>query len=141
MFLNMDYHPLMYGRNHKALDQQIQLAPHLVQTPNLVNSLGMLHPINMQSLGRGRENGKVSAFGMLSPDVSRLAFNPKSNNLDVFSELAYQQERQNAAAWASAYPSHFNRFKKQRRTNGPQTSARRPRRNDNQKRGEEIKIK
>ena len=55
LFFHTDYRPLVRDVNHHVLDEQTQLAPHLMPPPFLVNMDGDPYPPNLQRLVPGRE--------------------------------------------------------------------------------------
>uniref|UniRef100_A0A915KXU4 Bromo domain-containing protein n=1 Tax=Romanomermis culicivorax TaxID=13658 RepID=A0A915KXU4_ROMCU len=55
-FFHTDYRPLIRDANQYVLDEQTQLAPHLMPSPFLVNSDGDPHPPAIQKRVPGREN-------------------------------------------------------------------------------------
>ncbi|KAK7075021.1 Bromodomain and WD repeat-containing protein 3 [Halocaridina rubra] len=56
LFFHTDYRPLMRDANHHVLDEQTQMAPHLMPPPFLVNMDGDPYPPQYQRLVPGREN-------------------------------------------------------------------------------------
>ncbi|OCT93763.1 bromodomain and WD repeat-containing protein 1 isoform X2 [Xenopus laevis] len=56
MFFHTDYRPLCIDGNHYVLDEQTQLAPHLMPPPFLVDGDGNPHEPKYQRLVPGREN-------------------------------------------------------------------------------------
>ena len=56
LFFHTDYRPLMRDANHHVLDEQTQIAPHLMPPPFLVNMDGDPYPPEYQRLVPGREN-------------------------------------------------------------------------------------
>ncbi|KAE8621436.1 hypothetical protein XENTR_v10004832 [Xenopus tropicalis] len=56
MFFHTDYRPLCIDGNHYVLDEQTQLAPHLMPPAFLVDSDGNPHEPKFQRLVPGREN-------------------------------------------------------------------------------------
>ncbi|XP_057373055.1 bromodomain and WD repeat-containing protein 3-like [Daphnia carinata] len=58
IFFHTDYRPLIRDAHHHVLDEQTQLAPHLMPPPFLVDSEGNPYPPHMQRLVPGRENLK-----------------------------------------------------------------------------------
>ncbi|XP_066989661.1 bromodomain and WD repeat-containing protein 3 isoform X3 [Macrobrachium rosenbergii] len=56
LFFHTDYRPLMRDSNHHVLDEQTQMAPHLMPPPFLVNMDGDPYPPEYQRLVPGREN-------------------------------------------------------------------------------------
>lgn len=55
-FFHTDYRPLLRDANHYVIDEQTQLAPHLMPPPFLVDIDGNPHPPEYQRLVPGREN-------------------------------------------------------------------------------------
>ncbi|XP_022655767.1 PH-interacting protein-like isoform X2 [Varroa destructor] len=55
-FFHTDYRPLIRDANHHVLDEQSQLAPHLLPPPFLVDIDGNPYPAAIQRLVPGREN-------------------------------------------------------------------------------------
>ncbi|KAB7498071.1 Bromodomain and WD repeat-containing protein 3, partial [Armadillidium nasatum] len=66
LFFHTDYRPLVRDINHHVLDEQTQLAPHLMPPPFLVNIDGDPYPPDLQRLVPGRENCRVD---QLIPNV------------------------------------------------------------------------
>ena len=58
IFFHTDYRPLIRDAHHHVLDEQTQLAPHLMPPPFLVDSEGNPYPPALQRLVPGRENLK-----------------------------------------------------------------------------------
>ena len=58
MFFHTDYRPLIRDAHHHVLDEQTQLAPHLMPPPFLVDSDGNPYPPALQRLVPGREHLK-----------------------------------------------------------------------------------
>nr|XP_053636652.1 bromodomain and WD repeat-containing protein 3-like [Cherax quadricarinatus] len=56
LFFHTDYRPLMRDANNHVLDEQTQMAPHLMPPPFLVNMDGDPYPPEYQRLVPGREN-------------------------------------------------------------------------------------
>ncbi|XP_065578986.1 PH-interacting protein-like [Artemia franciscana] len=56
LFFHTDYRPLIRDANHHVLDEQTQLAPHLMPPPFIVDSEGNPYPPDIQRLVPGREN-------------------------------------------------------------------------------------
>lgn len=55
LFFHTDYRPLIRDSNNYALDEQTQIAPHLMSPPFLVDIDGNPYPPNVQRLVPGRE--------------------------------------------------------------------------------------
>jgi len=55
MFFHTDYRPLVYDANSYVIDEQMQIAPHLMPAPFLVDIDGNPHPSQYQRLVPGRE--------------------------------------------------------------------------------------
>ncbi|OQR74142.1 bromodomain and WD repeat-containing protein 3-like [Tropilaelaps mercedesae] len=55
-FFHTDYRPLIRDSTHHVLDEQSQMAPHLLPPPFLVDIDGNPYPARMQRLVPGREN-------------------------------------------------------------------------------------
>ncbi|CAL4083048.1 unnamed protein product, partial [Meganyctiphanes norvegica] len=55
LFFHTDYRPLLRDANHHVLDEQTQMAPHLMPPPFLVNMDGNPYPPEYQKLVPGRE--------------------------------------------------------------------------------------
>lgn len=58
VFFHTDYRPLIRDAHHHVLDEQTQLAPHLMPPPFLVDSDGNPYPPALQRLVPGREHLK-----------------------------------------------------------------------------------
>lgn len=58
IFFHTDYRPLIRDAHHHVLDEQTQLAPHLMPPPFLVDSDGNPYPPAFQKLVPGREHLK-----------------------------------------------------------------------------------
>ena len=58
IFFHTDYRPLIRDAHHHVLDEQTQLAPHLMPPPFLVDSDGNPYPPVLQRLVPGREQFK-----------------------------------------------------------------------------------
>lgn len=56
LFFHTDYRPLMRDANQTVLDEQTQVAPHLMPPPFLVDVDGNPYPPNLQRLVPGREH-------------------------------------------------------------------------------------
>ncbi|KRT78658.1 WD40 domain-containing protein, partial [Oryctes borbonicus] len=56
LFFHTDYRPLVRDANHMVLDEQTQVAPHLMPPPFLVDIDGNPYPPMLQRLVPGREN-------------------------------------------------------------------------------------
>lgn len=56
MFFHTDYRPLVRDVNHQVLDEQTQIAPHLMPPPFLVDIDGNPYPPYLQRLVPGRES-------------------------------------------------------------------------------------
>ncbi|KAB0802050.1 hypothetical protein PPYR_04236 [Photinus pyralis] len=59
LFFHTDYRPLVRDNNHVALDEQTQIAPHLMPPPFLVDVDGNPYPPMIQQLVPGREFCKI----------------------------------------------------------------------------------
>ncbi|KAJ8985649.1 hypothetical protein NQ317_015145 [Molorchus minor] len=59
LFFHTDYRPLVRDSNHYALDEQTQIAPHLMPPPFLVDIDGNPYPPMLQRLVPGREHCNV----------------------------------------------------------------------------------
>ncbi|CAG0918143.1 unnamed protein product [Notodromas monacha] len=57
LFFHTDYRPLMRDANNYVLDEQTQVAPHLMPPPILVDMAGNPHPDEFQYLVPGRDTG------------------------------------------------------------------------------------
>jgi len=55
MYFHTDYRPLVRDMNNYVLDEQTQLAPHLMPPPFLVDVDGNPYPPRIQRLVPGRE--------------------------------------------------------------------------------------
>ncbi|XP_074595391.1 bromodomain and WD repeat-containing protein [Brevipalpus obovatus] len=58
VFFHTDYRPLVRDSSHYVIDEQTQIAPHLMPPPFLVDIDGNPHPPPVQRLVPGRENCK-----------------------------------------------------------------------------------
>ena len=58
LFFHTDYRPLVRDTNQFVLDEQTQLAPHLMPPPFLVNMDGNPYPPSLQRLVPGRSSCK-----------------------------------------------------------------------------------
>jgi len=58
MFFHTDYRPLVRDANNYVIDEQMQIAPHLMPSPFLVDIDGNPHPAHYQRLVPGREDCK-----------------------------------------------------------------------------------
>ena len=56
MFFHTDYRPLIRDANNYVIDEQTQIAPHLMPAPFLVDIDGNPHPAHYQRLVPGREH-------------------------------------------------------------------------------------
>lgn len=56
LFFHTDYRPLVRDASHNVLDEQTQVAPHLMPPPFLVDIDGNPYPPYLQRLVPGREN-------------------------------------------------------------------------------------
>jgi len=56
MFFHTDYRPLIRDANNYVIDEQMQIAPHLMPAPFLVDIDGNPHPAHDQRLVPGRED-------------------------------------------------------------------------------------
>jgi len=56
MFFHTDYRPLIRDANNYVIDEQMQIAPHLMPSPFLVDIDGNPHPAHYQRLVPGRED-------------------------------------------------------------------------------------
>ncbi|XP_054271446.1 bromodomain and WD repeat-containing protein 3-like isoform X1 [Macrosteles quadrilineatus] len=56
LFFHTDYRPLVRDASHAVLDEQTQMAPHLMPPPFLVDVDGNPYPPHLQRLVPGREN-------------------------------------------------------------------------------------
>ncbi len=54
MFFHTDYRPLLRDAAHHVVDEQSQLAPHLIPPPILVDVEGNPYPADIQRLVPGR---------------------------------------------------------------------------------------
>ena len=55
MFFHTDYRPLIRYADHRLLDKETNLAPHLMPPPFLVDEVGYPYPPVLQRLVPGRE--------------------------------------------------------------------------------------
>lgn len=122
IFFHTDYRPLIRDAHHHVLDEQTQLAPHLMPPPFLVDSEGNPYPPVLQRLVPGREhlkddqlvptvvvnaNGEPEILGgpevappageaaAQMPPPAPPAAQPTRSNIDqMIAQLAQQQERQ-----------------------------------------------
>ena len=118
VFFHTDYRPLIRDAHHHVLDEQTQLAPHLMPPPFLVDSDGNPYPPALQRLVPGREQLKddqlvptivVNASGepeilagvQVSENVAAAMAPPppppvqtRSNIDQMIAELVTQQQRQ-----------------------------------------------
>lgn len=83
LFFHTDYRPLIRDANHYVLDEQTQMAPHLMPPPFLVDIDGNPYTPTEQRLVPGRENCPVdqlvpnitvSAGGMLKIATDELCY-------------------------------------------------------------------
>ena len=58
MLFHTDYRPLIRDANHQVLDEETNLAPHLMPPPFLVDDEGNPYPPALQKLVPGREKMK-----------------------------------------------------------------------------------
>lgn len=56
MFFHTDYRPVIRDANNYVIDEQMQIAPHLMPAPFLVDIDGNPHPAQYQRLVPGRED-------------------------------------------------------------------------------------
>ncbi|XP_049806710.1 PH-interacting protein [Schistocerca nitens] len=111
MFFHTDYRPLIRDDNHHVLDEQTQIAPHLMPPPFLVDIDGNPYPPFLQRLVPGRENCQGE---QLIPNVAWLAgghqevieglptSEPRSNIDQMIAALANRQLGSDGSAAAEA---------------------------------------
>lgn len=99
LFFHTDYRPLVRDSNHCVLDEQTQVAPHLMPPPFLVDIDGNPYPPYLQRLVPGRENCRTEQLVpniMLTPggqqEVIEGLSEPRSNIDQMIQALAQRYE-------------------------------------------------
>lgn len=125
LFFHTDYRPLIRDANHYVLDEQTQMAPHLMPPPFLVDIDGNPYPPYQQRLVPGRENCStdqlvpnitVGAGGHQEVMGNADPVNPRSHIDEMIAALAQRQnsvdeagpsnqQRAGPSAGSSAGPS------------------------------------
>ncbi|QQP48736.1 Uncharacterized protein FKW44_009145, partial [Caligus rogercresseyi] len=90
LFFHTDYRPLLRDSFHNVLDEQMQVPPHLLPSPFLVDSEGFPYPPHVQRLVRGREH--LSNSEALIPRGPEPSFNI-NNSFQVPNEEEPRQEQ------------------------------------------------
>ncbi|OTF79150.1 bromodomain and WD repeat-containing protein 3-like protein, partial [Euroglyphus maynei] len=106
MFFHTDYRPIIRDANDFIIDEQMQIAPHLMPPPFLVDIDGNPYPPRLQRLVPGRENCQ-------DPQLIPFDGDDQQNN-----QQAQQQQQQQGALTIDDMIQRLQREQRQRLPNG-----------------------